>query len=245
MSRRSLLSISLLGLAAAAGLAVARAQDAKGKAAAPGQPQLQSLEDQASYAIGLDIGKSFLRDKLPLNPELVARGLIDGLKKAQPLLTDEQVQECMTKFSQMQQTRQAEETKTVSDKSMKEGQAFLAANKAKQGVQATPSGLQFQVLKAGNGRSPLATDVVRVHYHGTLTDGTVFDSSVQRNEPAEFPVNRVIPGWTEALQKMKIGDKWRLTIPSELAYGPRGTPGGPIPPNAVLVFEVELLDIVK
>jgi FKBP-type peptidyl-prolyl cis-trans isomerase FklB len=245
MSRRTLLTVSLLALAAVTGFTVGRAQEPKAKAAAPGQPQLNTVEEQASYAIGLDIGKSFLRDKLPLNPDLVARGLMDGLRQAQPLLTEEQIQACMTKFSQLQQARQAEETKTVGDKSLQAGQAFLTANKAKQGVQATQTGLQYQVLKAGNGASPKATDVVRVHYHGTLTDGSVFDSSVERNEPAEFPVNRVIPGWTEALQKMKVGDKWRLTIPSDLAYGPRGTPGGPIPPNAVLIFEVELLDIVK
>jgi FKBP-type peptidyl-prolyl cis-trans isomerase len=245
MSRRTLVTAALLALAAITGFTAGRAQEPKTKAAAAGQPQLNTLEDQASYAIGLDIGKSFLRDKLPLNPDLVARGLMDGLRQAQPLLTDEQIQACMTKFSQLQQAKQAEETKAVGDKSLQAGQAFLTANKAKPGVQATASGLQYQVLKAGNGASPKATDVVRVHYHGTLIDGSVFDSSVQRNEPAEFPVNRVIPGWTEALQKMKIGDKWRLTIPSDLAYGPRGTPGGPIPPNAVLVFEVELLDIVK
>lgn len=245
MSRRTLFIVPLLALAAIAGFTVGRAQEPKGKSAAPGQPQLNTLEEQASYAIGLDIGKSFLRDKLPLNPDLVARGLIDGLRQSKPLLTDEQIQECMTRFSQLQQARQAEDSKTVSDKGLKDGQAFLAANKAKPGVQTTPSGLQYQVLKAGNGATPKATDVVRVHYHGTLTDGSVFDSSVERKVPAEFPVNRVIDGWTEALQKMKVGDKWRLTIPSDLAYGPRGTPGGPIPPNAVLVFEVELLEIVK
>jgi FKBP-type peptidyl-prolyl cis-trans isomerase len=245
MSRRTLLTVPLLAIAAITGFTVGRAQEPKRKAAAPAQPQLKTLEDQASYAIGLDIGKSFLRDKLPLNPDLVARGLIDALRQSKPLLTDEQIQECMTKFSQLQQARQAEESKTVNDKHLKEGQAFLAANKAKPGIKTTETGLQYQVIKSGNGETPKATDVVRVHYHGTLTDGRVFDSSVERKEPAEFPVNRVIDGWTEALQKMKVGDKWRLTIPSDLAYGPRGTPGGPIPPNAVLVFEVELLDIVK
>jgi len=241
MSRRPLITGILLFVAAGAGFAIGQAQDAKITIQAQGQPQLKTFEDQASYAIGLNIGRDMAGDKLKVNPDLVARGLLDGLRKSQPLLTDEQMQQVLTKFSQM---RQAEAT-AVGDKGLKDGQAFLAANGAKQGVQKTASGLQYQVLKNGAGASPKATDVVRVHYHGTLIDGTVFDSSVDRKQPAEFPVNRVIPGWTEALQKMKVGDKWKLFIPSDLAYGPQGTPGGPIPPNAVLVFEVELLDIVK
>ena len=125
-----------------------------------------------------------------------------------------------------------------------DGEAFLAANKKKDGVKATESGLQYEVIKEGKGAKPKATDTVKVHYHGTLIDGTVFDSSVEREEPAQFPVNRVIKGWTEALQLMQVGDKYRLVIPSDLAYGESGA-GGDIGPNAVLVFEVELLDIVK
>ena len=247
MSRRSFTTGVLLFLAGIAGLMVGRAQDTPGKQAAPpqGQPQLKTFEDQASYCIGLDIGKSIASDKLKLNPDAVAKGLLDGLKKSQPLLTDEQVQQVMTKFSQMRKAEADVESKKAGEKGLKEGQAFLAANAAKQGVQKTPSGLQYQVLKKGTGETPKATDVVRVHYHGTLIDGKVFDSSVEKKEPAEFPVNRVIPGWTEALQKMKVGDKWKLVIPAELAYGERGTPGGPIGPNQVLIFEVELLSIVK
>lgn len=241
MSRRSLISGLLLFLAAAAGFAVGRAQDRPGNVQV--QPQLNSFEDQVSYAIGLDIGRSMLADKVQLNADLVAKGLVDALKKAKPLMTDEQIQTVMTKFSETQQARQAEESKSVGDKNLKDGEAYLAANAAKQGVVKTESGLQYQVLKAGAGASPTATDIVRVHYHDTLIDGKVFDSSVERKRPEEFPVNRVIKGWTEALQKMKVGDKWRLVISSDLAYGPRGRPG--IPPNAVLVFEVELLEIVK
>ena len=123
------------------------------------------------------------------------------------------------------------------------GDAFLAANGKKAGVKVLPSGLQYRVIKSGNGPSPKATDTVRVHYHGTLTNGQVFDSSVERKEPAEFPVHRVIPGWTEALQSMKVGDKWQLVIPSGLAYGPQGYPPA-IPPHSVLVFDVELLGVV-
>jgi FKBP-type peptidyl-prolyl cis-trans isomerase len=251
MSHRPIRTGLLLFLAAVAGYAVALAQEAPGKKAAPktnvpadAAAELKTLDDQVSYAIGLDIGRSILADKLQLKPDLVARGLIDALKKSPPLLTDEQIQQVMTQFTAAQQAKAAGETKDVSDKNLKDGEAFLAANKAKQGVQTTASGLQYLVVKSGGGAdSPKATDVVKVHYHGTFIDGKVFDSSVERKEPAEFPVNRVIPGWTEALQKMKVGDKWRLFIPSNLAYGPPGRPG--IPPNAVLVFDVELLEIAK
>jgi FKBP-type peptidyl-prolyl cis-trans isomerase len=240
MLRRTLLTSLLLALAAMGGFAIGRAQETPANSP---PPQLRSLEDQASYAIGLDIGRSILADKLPIKPDLVARGLLDALKKSPPLLSDEQIQEVMTKFSQLQQASQAAETKTAGDKNLKEGQAFLVTNKAKQGVLTTQSGLQYQVVKSGAGAFPKATDVVRVHYHGTFIDGTVFDSSIDKKQPAEFPVNRVIPGWTEALQKMKVGDKWRLFVPSDLAYGPPGR--GPIPPNTVLIFDVELLEIVR
>ena len=260
MSRRSMITGSLLFLAALAGFAVGQAQDdparpvtegkakaAAGKAdpagkAAPkatgGNSGLKTLEEQASYAIGLDIGRSILTDGADLNADLVAKGLLDAMKKGKPLMTEDECKEVMATYAKQMQAKALEKTKVAGAKAM-------AANKAKEGVTTTKSGLQYEVLKEGKGASPKATDVVRVHYHGTLTDGKVFDSSVERKEPAEFPVNRVIPGWTEALQLMKLGDKWKLVIPSDLAYGERGTPGGPIPPNAVLVFEVELLEIVK
>jgi FKBP-type peptidyl-prolyl cis-trans isomerase len=161
-------------------------------------------------------------------------------------MTADQIKETMTAYAKAMQAKAEAKAKPVAEKNMKDGAAFLAANKAKKGVKTTESGLQYEVLKAGTGASPKKTDVVRVHYHGTLIDGKVFDSTIKdKKEPAEFPVNRVIAGWTEALQLMKVGDKWRLVIPSELAYKERGTPGGPIPPNAVLVFEVELLEIVQ
>ncbi|HEX5103043.1 MAG TPA: FKBP-type peptidyl-prolyl cis-trans isomerase [Pirellulaceae bacterium] len=243
MSRRSLITGSLLFVAGLLGYVAGLGQ-------APGQaqekpPELKTLEEQAAYAIGLDIGKSILADGAELNPELVAKGLTDAMKKSKPLLTDAQIKEVMTAFTKAMQAKADAKAKTAGEKNMKDGATFLAANKAKKGVKTTDSGLQYEVLKAGTGTvSPKKTDVVRVHYHGTLIDGKVFDSSVERKEPAEFPVNRVIAGWTEALQLMKVGDKWKLTIPADLAYGERGTPGGPIPPNAVLVFEVELLEIV-
>jgi len=237
MSRRSLITGVLLFFAGLAGFAVGRAQENPGKAAAPRGPQLKTLEEQAAYAIGLDIGRGVLIDAPELNADLVAKGVADAMRKAQPLITEQQALAAMDLYS-------AKKLGPAAEKSLTAGQEYLAANKPKPGVQATESGLQYFVTKAGAGKSPKATDVVRVHYHGMLLDGKVFDTT-QGKEPAEFPVNRVIPGWTEALQKMKVGDKWRLYIPSRLAYGPQGTPGGPIPPFSVLIFDIELLDIVQ
>ena len=247
MSRRPLITGVLLFLAGIAGFAVGRAQETTPPAGQPGgaAPQFKTLDEQASYAIGLDIGKSMLADGANLNAELVARGLLDSMKKQKPLLTDEQAQAVMTAYAKHMQAKEAAKVKPIADKNLKDGQEFLAANKKKEGVKTTETGLQYTVVKEGTGASPKATDTVRVHYHGTLLDGTVFDSSVDRKEPAEFPVNRVIPGWTEALQKMKVGGKWKLFIPADLAYGERGTPGGPIKPNQVLIFDVELLAIVE
>jgi FKBP-type peptidyl-prolyl cis-trans isomerase FklB len=239
MSHRSLTTGLLLVMSTLAGHATALAQ------APAAAPELKTIEDKAAYAIGLNIGNSILEDDLGLNPDLVAKGLIDALKKAQPQLTTEQVREVMTAFTKQAQAKAEAKKKLAGEKNTKDGAAFLAQNKTKKGVTTTESGLQYEVVTAGKGATPKPTDVVRVHYHGTLLDGTVFDSSVDRKEPAEFPVNRVIAGWTEALQKMKVGDKWKLVIPADLAYGARGTPDGTIGPNSVLQFDVELLDIVK
>ncbi len=244
MSRRSLTTGVLLFLAGLAGFAVgsgalgmAQELAAPGAAATP----LKTLEDKAAYAIGLDIGQRLLTDDLTVNPDLVAKGLTDALKKSKPLLTEEQIAATMKEFGKVMQAKAETKNKAAADK----GVAFLAENKKKKGVTTTASGLQYEVITEGKGATPKKTDKVKVHYHGTLVDGTVFDSSVERKEPASFGVNQVIPGWTEALQLMKVGDKWKLTIPSNLAYGARGTPDGRIGPNAVLVFDVELLDIVK
>jgi FKBP-type peptidyl-prolyl cis-trans isomerase FklB len=195
--------------------------------------------------VGLGLGRNLAADDIQLNLNWLVKGVQDGMNKAaKPLLTDEEYRATMTAFQKQLQDKQLADAAASGEKNKADGAAFLAANAKKEGVVTTKSGLQYQVLKRGTGPSPKATDTVKVHYHGTLLDGTVFDSSVQRDEPAEFPVNRVIPGWTEALQLMKVGDKFRLFIPANLAYGERGA-GGDIGPNATLVFDVELLEIPR
>jgi FKBP-type peptidyl-prolyl cis-trans isomerase FklB len=238
MSRRSLTTGILLFLAGLVGFGIGTAGFSTAQDSVPA-PQLKSVEEKAAYAIGLDIGKRLVEDELAVNPELVARGLIDALKKSKPLLTEAEIKAAMTEFGKVMQAKATAKNKAAADK----GTAYLAANKEKKGVKTTASGLQYEVVKEGTGASPKKTDKVKVHYHGTFVDGKVFDSSVERKEPASFPVGGVIPGWTEALQLMKVGDKWKLALPSELAYGKDGF--GPIPPDTVLLFEVELLEIVK
>ncbi len=216
------------------------------------KPQLKTLKQKVSYGIGLNIGRNMREQGVEIETQLLIKGLQDALSGAKPQLTDAELQTAMAAFQQdlkrksaMQKIAKDPKLKAAAEKNLKEGLAFLAKNAKVKGVKSTASGLQYQVLKAGKGPSPKATDQVTTHYHGTLIDGTVFDSSVDRKQPATFGVNRVIAGWTEALQLMKVGSKWKLTIPSGLAYGLTPRPGGPIGPNAVLVFEVELLSIAK
>jgi FKBP-type peptidyl-prolyl cis-trans isomerase FklB len=196
----------------------------------------------ASYGIGMNIGRSLKSDGVEVAIEAFMQGLQDALADKQSAYTEDQLRTAFGVLQRQQQAKKAEADRTAGDKNEREGTAFLAANKGKPGVVTTASGLQYQVLRSGKGASPKATDTVRVHYEGKLLDGSVFDSSIKRNEPAEFPVNGVIPGWTEALQLMKVGDKWQLFIPAKLAYGARGA-GEAIGPNSVLTFEVELLEI--
>jgi FKBP-type peptidyl-prolyl cis-trans isomerase FklB len=205
-------------------------------------PELKSLKDKVSYSIGLNIGKDFKTQNIEVDPDLLARGIRDALSDGKPLLTEEQIQETIATFQQERVARQEALTKEVAEKNQKEAEAFLAENGKKEGVVTLPSGLQYKVIKEGEGKTPQATDTVVVHYRGTLIDGTEFDSSYDRGEPVTFPVNGVIAGWTEALQLMKEGATWQLVIPSALAYGERGA-GAVIGPNATLVFEVELISI--
>ncbi|MGF1578506.1 MAG: FKBP-type peptidyl-prolyl cis-trans isomerase [Gemmataceae bacterium] len=198
----------------------------------------KTAKQKVSYTLGHNLGKKLNADGLELDYELLVQGLKDAAAKKQSPLTDEEMTMAFQKWQQ-------EARKRVAAKNKKAGEAFLAANKKKKGVVTLDSGLQYKILKAGTGKSPKATDTVKTHYHGTLIDGTVFDSSVKRQMPATFPVNGVIKGWTEALQKMKVGAKWKLFVPADLAYGETPRPGGPIGPNATLIFEVELLAIVE
>ena len=188
----------------------------------PAAKELKTTRDQASYAIGMNIGRQLKQEGLEINSEALVMGLIDALTNAKSKLTNEQARAALETLDREMQQQMAEKNKVLGEKNKKEGQAYLAANKAKQGVIALPSGLQYAVLKSGKGATPTEKDTVRAHYHGTLIDGKVFDSSVERGEPLVIPVGGVIRGWTEALQKMKVGDKWRLVVPSELAYGPQG-----------------------
>lgn len=207
-----------------------------------GQPEMKTVTDKASYAIGLNIGNSITSDELEVNADLLIRGLTDALRKAEPALSEEEMVNAMQAYQQQAIAKMAEKRNQAGAANAQKGKAFLEANKQKPGVVTTKSGLQYKVLKQGTGATPKATDTVKTHYTGTLIDGTVFDSSVERGEPATFPVNGVIAGWTEALQLMKVGSKYQLFVPAELAYGERGA-GGAIGPNETLVFEVELLGI--
>jgi FKBP-type peptidyl-prolyl cis-trans isomerase FklB len=204
--------------------------------------KMESLQDKVSYGIGLRIGKDFKSQQVELNPDLLMKGIEDGLAGAEPLLSDEQIRETMVAFQQEMMEREKTRLEEASVKNAEEGKKFLEENAKKEGVVTLPSGLQYKVITEGSGKQPTSEDTVKVHYRGTLVDGTEFDSSYSRNEPAEFPVGGVIPGWTEALQLMKEGSKWQLVLPPELAYGERGA-GPRIGPNATLVFEVELLEV--
>ena len=203
---------------------------------------LKSQKDKVSYIVGVQIGTQLKNDSMDVDPALVSKGIRDGLEGNKLLISDQEAREVMTTFQKEQSAKVAAEKKMQGDKNKKEGEAFLAENKKKEGVKTTPSGLQYKVIKEGTGKMPKATDTVTTHYKGTLVDGKEFDSSYRRGEPASFQVNKVIPGWTEALQLMKVGSKYQLFIPSQLAYGERGA-GAMIGPNATLIFEVELVSV--
>lgn len=203
---------------------------------------LKNNKEKISYIIGRDMAANFQKQGLEIDPEVFLQGFKEATAGQKSQLSPEDSQSAMMELQQLMASRQNAVDGRQGDINQQEGAAFLAENKNKEGVVALPSGLQYQVLNQGSGKSPSKNDSVTTHYHGTLLDGTVFDSSYERGEPATFPVNGVIAGWTEALQKMKEGDKWRLFIPSNLAYGTRGA-GGDIGPNATLIFDVELLSV--
>jgi FKBP-type peptidyl-prolyl cis-trans isomerase FklB len=206
------------------------------------KPELKDQKDKASYSIGLEVGTNLKKGKMDVNADTLLKGLKDGLSGAKPLLTEEQVKETMTALQKEMMEKQAAANKEAGEKNAVAGEKFLEENKKKDGIKTTASGLQYKVLKEGTGAPPKETDTVVTNYKGTLLDGTEFDSSYKRNEPATFPVSRVIKGWTEALLLMKPGSKYQLFIPSALAYGDRPV-GKDIGPNSTLIFEVELISI--
>jgi FKBP-type peptidyl-prolyl cis-trans isomerase FklB len=227
--KKQLISTLALGLL----VSLAQAQD---------KPDLTNPKQRTSYAIGANIGSGLKQQHdVDFDPKALLAGMSDALA-GKTVLTEAEIRDTMTTIQREMMNKMQAKQKAVADKNLKDGEDFLAANAKKEGVKTLPSGLQYKVIKSGTGKSPKATDIVKVHYHGTLIDGTVFDSSVERKEPVTFSVNQVIPGWTEALQLMKEGDKWWLFIPAKLAYGERAA-SSVIGPNSTLIFEVELLSI--
>jgi FKBP-type peptidyl-prolyl cis-trans isomerase FklB len=210
------------------------------KAAAPAEPT--TPKDKISYAIGADLANKLKASSIDVDRVMLTRGLNDALSGSKPAMTDDEVRNTLMELSKGLQAKQQAVAKEAGDKNKKEGEAFLAENKAKEGVVALPSGLQYKILKEGDGPKPTAADSVVCNYKGTLISGKEFDSSYKRGQPATFPVGGVIKGWTEALQLMPVGSKWQLFIPADLAYGDRQA-GADITPGSTLVFEVELLSI--
>ncbi|HXA82098.1 MAG TPA: FKBP-type peptidyl-prolyl cis-trans isomerase [Methylomirabilota bacterium] len=217
------------------------AKSGTAKTAAP--LALTTPKQKASYAIGMNIGKNLKRDSVDIDPAVLSRGLKDALAGGKLLLTDDEAKAALTALQMEVRMKEEAKTKAVAVENKKTGDAFLAANKTKEGVVTLPSGLQYKIITAGTGPKPTADDTVLCHYRGTLVDNTEFDSSYKRKEPLKIPVGGVIKGWTEAIQLMPVGSKWQLFIPSDLAYGERGAPGSPIGPNSTLIFEVELISI--
>jgi FKBP-type peptidyl-prolyl cis-trans isomerase FklB len=230
------------------------AKSAQGATAKPGQGSaakkpgsatplvLKTPKDKTSYAIGLNIGKSLHHDAIDVDPAIVVRGLKDALAGGKTLLTDEEVKAAMTALQGEVRKRQEAQMEVAGEANKKEGDEFLAVNKSREGVTTLPDGLQYKILKSGSGAKPTASDSVVCNYRGTLINGTEFDSSYKRGQPATFPVGGVIKGWTEVLQLMPVGSKWEVYVPSDLGYGTRGA-GGAIGPNSTLIFEIELLSI--
>nr|WP_320049914.1 FKBP-type peptidyl-prolyl cis-trans isomerase [uncultured Desulfuromonas sp.] len=209
----------------------------------PKAVSVETLQQRVSYSVGLDIARNFKQNEFELDPALVVQGIKDGQGEGEPRLSEEQMASTMQELQQyMMEHYQQRMAKEATENAAAET-AFLEENGKKEGVVTLDSGLQYKIIESGDGVSPTAEDTVRVDYRGTLVDGTEFDSSYSRGEPAEFQVDRVIPGWTEALQLMKAGDTWELYVPSKLAYGERGM-GQVIAPNSLLIFEVKLHGVV-
>jgi FKBP-type peptidyl-prolyl cis-trans isomerase len=205
-----------------------------------GSGKLATTDDSVSYILGYKMGENLKQQSVPAKPELVFRGLREAMSGTKAEMADSTMQATLMAFQVRMMGIQHERDSIAGIENRSTGEQFLAGNKGKDGVKTTASGLQYKVLKEGTGPRPQPTSQVTVHYKGTLLDGKQFDSSYDRREPATFPLNRVIPGWTEGVQLMTVGSKYQFWIPSDLAYGPQGSPPT-IPPNSTLVFEVELL----
>lgn len=206
--------------------------------------ELKTDTDSVSYSIGMDVGMTFQRQGIEVNPDVFLQGFKDiADTSAKRLMTEEQVRACMINYQQKMIARAQNKMLEQSGPANAEGEKFLAENKTKPGVITTASGLQYKIIKAGSGKKPSVSSEVKVHYKGTLINGTEFDNSYKRGEPVTLPVGGVIAGWTEALQLMPVGSKWQLFIPAHIGYG--NSQSGPIPPGSTLIFDVELLAIVK
>lgn len=210
--------------------------------AAPAPTTRETLQ-KVSYGLGFDLGRNMKQGDVQLDIPTLTGGIEDALAGKQPRFSEAELKEAFAVFQQSMMEKEQAKQAAAASKAEGEGKAFLESNKGKPNVKTTATGLQYEITKEGTGAQPKSTDTVKVHYTGTLVDGTKFDSSVDRGEPIEFPLDQVIAGWTEGIQLLKIGSKAKLFIPSNLAYGPQGRPPV-IPPNAVLLFDVELLDIV-
>ncbi len=231
--------------AKAVGQALMQRIAARSGQAAPGSQAPAVAKDQVGLLVGSDVGRSLAPIQAEFDLPILLQAVRTTLANGKPLLAEAEAGALRQAFSQRLQSKMQAQASAVGDKNRADGAAFLAKNKAVKGVFSTPSGLQYMVLRQGAGPRPKPSDRVRVNYHGTLLDGTVFDSSYERGQPAEFALSGVIPGWTEGVSMMPVGAKYRFWIPSELAYGARGTQGGPIGPNATLMFDVELMDILE
>ena len=212
-------------------------------AAAQDVPELKTEKDKFSYALGMNFGENFRKQGLELDPAVFAKAFAESFNGGKTAITDQEMQALLTAAAQEIRKKQAAQQEEKGTAAQKEGEAFLAANKTKEGVVTLPSGLQYKILKAGTGEKPTLDDTVVCNYKGTLINGKEFDASEKHGGPAAFPVKGVIPGWTEALQLMTVGSKWQLFVPSNLAYGAQGP--ADIGPNATLIFEVELASIQK
>jgi len=225
---------------ASTGTGAKTGQKPAAKAAVP--LTLKTPKDKLSYAIGMNVGKSLHRDGVEVDTAVLMRALKDALADSKPLMTEDEAKAAIVGLQNDLRKKQQEKASAAGETNKKQGAEFLAANKGKDGVVTLPSGLQYKVLTQGTGPTPKATDSVSCNYRGTLIDGTEFDSSYKRGQPATFQVNGVIKGWTEALQLMPVGSKWQLFVPAELAYGAQQR-SAEITPNSTLIFEVELLSI--